>query len=177
MRVRDFAAEKGLVYVTSRRAYVGNYLIAAIFIVLLVVVMQKFNLSFTLFPRQPKELISTISILGFLAVISFLFEEPVIERLFRKYIVTGDEVIKLEGLIRKKRLAIAIGNIADVRVYKSFLGRLLNYGDVEVHGFKTEFVMKGMHNPEEIQRIIQNKINMFRRAVVSRRMEREENGE
>ena len=53
-------------------------------------------------------------------------------------------------------------NIADVSVRKGLIGRILNFGDIDVKGFKDEFTMKGLAKPEEVQRILQTKINLFR---------------
>lgn len=161
--------EKGVTYRASRRAYIGNYFIAIIFLVFLVLVYFRFDLSFTLFPRSFEQMYRSLAILLLLLPVAFLSEEPIIEGVVRRYVITNDEIIKVEGVLRKKRIVIPFANVADVSIKKSVFGRLFNYGDVEVTGLKEPIRMKAMINPELIQRIIQNKINLFRRRVLSKR--------
>lgn len=157
--------EKGLFYRASRRAYVGNYAVAILFLIFFLLVYQRFQLSFTLLPLTPDQAVSSLVVLGFLAVVSFLFEEPVFEGIVRHYIVTNHEVVKVEGILRKKRIVIPYGSVADVSIKKSVFGRIFNYGDLVIMGFKEPIIMKALINPELIQRIIQNKISLFRRRM------------
>lgn len=154
--------EKGLFYRTSRRAYVWNYVIVALLVFFFYLVFTRFGLSFSLTPRTFEQIWQTFFTLGILAAISFLIEEPVLEGVMRKYHITTNEIVKIEGLLRKKRLVVPMQNVADVSVRKSIIGRIFNFGDIDVKGFKDEFTMKGMANPEEIQKILQSKINLFR---------------
>jgi uncharacterized membrane protein YdbT with pleckstrin-like domain len=166
--------EKGVKYKTSRIAYIGNYLLAILIIFFLLLLIQKLNLGFFLFPKTLGQVFSTFLIIGFVGLTAYFIEEPVIERIIRHYVVTNNEVIKIEGIIRKKRIAIPYQSVADVRVTKSFVGRVFNFGNVEISGFKDSITMKGMRDPEEIYRIIQNKISRFRGGPRIRKIEYEE---
>ena len=167
--------EKGLFYKTSRRAYFWNYIIAGLVAVFLVLLVGRFDIGFSLVPRSLDQMLDTFVILGIASVILFLIEEPIMEGIIRKYHITTNEIVKIEGLLRKKRLVMPMQNIADVSIKKGILGRLLNFGDVDIRGFKDEFTMKGMANPEEIQRIVQAKLNLFRGASgMSKSRRREE---
>jgi membrane protein YdbS with pleckstrin-like domain len=166
--------EKGLMYKTARISYITNYCIVVLLIVFLFLLWQKFNLSFTFSPKTVEELTSVLIFFAFFIVIAYLIEEPAIERLIRQYLVTDDEVVKIEGIIRKKRIAIPYQSVADVRVIKGVIGRIFNFGNIEVSGFKDAITMKGLRNPEEIYRIIQNKIARFRGGPRIRRIKAEE---
>ena len=99
-----------------------------------------------------------------LALAAGMAEEPEWERILRRYIVTNNEIIKIEGLFTKKKTVIPYQTVADIRVTKTPLGRILNYGTVLVGGFKQgdDIVLKGMRNPDEVYRVIQNKVNLLR---------------
>ncbi len=169
--------EKGLFYKTSRRAYFWNYVMAGLVATFLILLVGRFDIGFSLVPRSINEMMDTFIILGILSVISFLVEEPIMEGFIRKYHITTNEIVKIEGLLRKKRLVVPIQNIADVSVKKGILGRIMNFGDVDIRGFKDEFTMKGMANPEEIQRILQAKLTLFRGTGGMSRSRRKENTE
>ena len=154
--------ERGITYKTSRVAYVQNYILAALLLVLFVLIYLNYPLNFTFFPKTPGEFTPTMIIFIFLIFITFMIEEPTIEQIIRKYIVTNNEVVKIEGLLRKNRITIPYQGVADVRVNKGIVGRIFNFGDIEVTGFKDAIIMKGIRNPEVIHKIIQNKIGMTR---------------
>lgn len=165
--------ERGIVYRASRRAYIGNYILAILLVIFFFLLYVRFvypiyGIGFTFFPHTINEMVPTLTILGMLAVIALLFDEPILAGIIRYYTVTNNEVIKIEGILRKKRVVIPFGNVADVTVKKSIFGRVFNYGDLEITGFREAIYMKAMINPELIQKIIQNKINMFRRHMIGK---------
>jgi uncharacterized membrane protein YdbT with pleckstrin-like domain len=129
------------------------------------------NLKFSLSPQDPKEYIPTVGILGFLALVIFLLEQPNIERWMRHYVITNNEIIRVEGIITKKRAAIPFQSVADVRFEKGLVGRIFNFGTVHVTGIGKDnvIIMRGMHNPEEVYNIIRNKINLMRKALIKRK--------
>jgi uncharacterized membrane protein YdbT with pleckstrin-like domain len=157
--------EKGLVYKTCRRSYFSNYILLVLVLILFVLVYLRtpYMREFALISRTPSQLTSTLLVLGFFAFMSFLLEEPTIERFIRQYHITSNEVMKVEGIISKKKIIIPHQSISGIKVNKSVVGRLLNYGSVEVHGFgNSALVMKGMNNPDEVYKIIENKVSQFR---------------
>lgn len=50
----------------------------------------------------------------------------------REYIVTNRRVIQIHGLVNKNVIDSSLEKVNDVRMSQSVLGRLLNYGDVEI---------------------------------------------
>jgi membrane protein YdbS with pleckstrin-like domain len=158
--------EKGAVYKTSRVAYMQNYVIAALVAILLVLIFPYLN--FTIFITNISELISYLIVFGLIIVITFMFEEPTIERWIRRYVVTNNEVMKIEGIIRKKKFAIPMQSIADVKLSKGIVGRIFNFGNIEIMGFKEGISMKGIRNPDEVLRMIENKVNLMRTKVIKR---------
>jgi len=161
--------EKGIKYKAARKAFMGNYFLATLAIFFFLLVALRFNLYFSLIPLSFDALINNIVILGFFWVISFMFEQPILEGMIRKYYVTPNEVIKIEGIFNKNRVALPYQSIADINVSKSFFGRIFNYGNVKVAGFKDSIEMRSMSDPEEIQKIIQNKINIMRESTINMR--------
>ncbi len=152
--------EKGSIYKTSRLAYLHNYALVGLVFVILILILPYLDIM--------KNITHFVIFFGLLIIAAGLSEEPEWERVFRKYIVTNNEVIKLDGFIRKKRFVMPFQSIADVRVSKGVVGRIFDFGHVSVVGFKDEIVMKGIKDPEQIQRIIQNKINMQREAFIKK---------
>jgi len=158
--------EKGNVYKTSRVSYISNYALVALAAVLLVMVWPYLNVK--IFFTSYADLLPFGIFSAFLLTITFLIEEPAIEQLMRKYVVTNNEVIKIEGLIRRKRISIPHGNVSDIRVKKGVWGRIFNFGDVEVTGFRENIVMKGVRNPDEIYRQVENKVSLMREGFIRR---------
>jgi len=154
--------EKGIVYKTSRIAYMHNYILVVLLLVLFFLTTPFFNIQFSLLPTTIEQLTSTMLVFLFVLFIVFLIEEPIIERIFRHYIVTSHEVVKIEGLIRKKRITIPFQSVVNVKNYKGILGRIFNFGNIQINASNLEIIMKGMRNPDEIQRIIENKISGVR---------------
>lgn len=50
----------------------------------------------------------------------------------REYVVTNRRVIQINGLVNKNVVDSSLEKVNDVRMSQSVLGRLLNYGDVEI---------------------------------------------
>lgn len=156
--------EKGTTYKTSRISYVSNYVLVIMAIVLLALIWPQ--LKVTLFFTTTRDVIAYGVFALFIVGIVFLMEEPGVEQIMRKYVVTNNEVIKIEGLLRKKRISIPHGNIADIRVKKGIWGRMFNFGDLEITGMKENISMKGLRNPDEIYRIIEHKVSLMREGFI-----------
>ncbi len=74
---------------------------------------------------------------GWLAALLFLiplgrFVIRFIDWSNREYIVTNRRVIQVEGTINKNVIDSSLEKVNDVRLTQSVVGRLLNYGDVEI---------------------------------------------
>lgn len=149
-----------MVYKTSFVSFVGNYILCALVVVFLLLLATQFELTFTFSPQTTYQLTSSLTILGAVLLIIILLEQPFFERVVRSYSVTDKEVIKEEGIIRKKNVSIPLQNIADVRMEKSVVGRILNFGDVIVTGMKDTIKIKGVKNPESIYHSIKSRIGL-----------------
>jgi len=166
--------EKGVVYKTSRVSYMSNYILLILFLLFLSLLWPYLNLNFYMIPKTPGELFSTMVIFVFILIATFLVEEPTVERIVRQYVVTNHEVTKIEGLLRKSKISIPYQSVADVRVEQGIIGRILNFGNVVVTGMVrsekaggTEaIIMKGVRNPNETYKVIQNKISLMRGAII-----------
>lgn len=162
--------ERGIVVKQSRISYFYNYLLIGLIAVLFVLCWFRFDLTFSLFPRTFEAFWKTFVVLGFFGLIAFLFEEPVIQRWFRYYVITNNEVILTEGILRKNRVIIPYQNLSNIDVYKGITGRIFNFGDITVVGFRNQIVMRGIKEPETFYRIINNKISIMRgtKEIVAR---------
>jgi membrane protein YdbS with pleckstrin-like domain len=154
--------EQGIVVKQSRISYINNYLLVALVLFFFLLSWSRFGLVFTLSPGGFEEVWKTVVVSGFAVVVVFLIKEPVIERWFRYYVITNNEVILTEGILRKNRIIIPYQSISNVDVYKGIIGRILDFGDVSVVGFKNQIIMRGVSEPELFYRIINNKISVMR---------------
>lgn len=166
--MENFENKDEITIKTSRIAYLNNYFIAALVIVFAILAKSEFGLSFSIFPGSVGELASTFIILGFFAAAAFLIEQPEWERFTKKYIITLNDVIAIEGLLTKRKVILPYGSISEVTVSKSIFGRMLNYGDLFLAAFRTgsDINMKGIRNASVIHEIIQNRINMIREGQI-----------
>ena len=159
---------KGIVVRRSKISYLYNYLLIGL--VAFLFVLSWFGLDLTFGFSTSSEIWKSIVILVFVGVIAFLFEEPTIDRWFRYYLITNSEIILTEGILRKNRIIIPYQSISNVDVYKGVPGRIFNFGDVTIVGFKNQVFMKGIRDPEVFYRIINNKISIMQgtKQVVAR---------
>lgn len=156
--------ERGIEIKRSRVSYFYNYILIILVIVFFALVWGEYELTFSLLPTTSTVFWKSMVVLGFVAAIGVLLEEPTIYRMFCNYMITNDEVIKIEGIIRKRRTLIPYQSVANVTVYKGVLGRILNFGDINITGFRNNINMEGIREPEVFYRIINNKIAVMRRA-------------
>ena len=149
---------------TSRIYFLGNYIIAGLVFLFVILLYFIFDLSFTLFPKTQEEMMSTLLILGISGIGLTMVEQPEWARFRSKFIVTMNEVIKHEGILNKERVVLPYATVADIRVERSMMGRILNYGTLSVSSFKagSDMVMKGVRHPEKIHVMIQNRVNLIR---------------
>jgi len=99
-------------------------------------------------------------------IAALMAAEPKIHGIMTHYKVSDSEVVKVEGILRKKRHSIPHQGIGQVRVSKGILGRILNYGTVEVEGQNesSTIAMRHVRNPDDIRRVIREKIDSYKVA-------------
>ena len=151
--------EKGIEYKTSRISHIHNYLLTIMLIFFLTLILPFFDLS--------SSLSQLITLAIFLVSLALVFE-PETQKILERYLITNAEVVKIEGLIIKKSIAIPYQSVADVRVIKGVAGRILNFGNIVVKGMKDDILMKGIRDPDVVCRVIQNKIALMKRGPIKK---------
>ncbi len=157
-----------MVIKTSRIYFIGNYILGILGIIFIILIYFNFHMKFSLVPKTVSELTSTMELLAMAGIVSFLLEQPEIERFRTRFFITMNEVIKEEGILRKERVILPYATVADVRVEMGVIGRFLNYGNLSVGSFKagSDMVMKGVRKPEKMHVMIQNRVNLIREGQI-----------
>jgi uncharacterized membrane protein YdbT with pleckstrin-like domain len=151
---------KGIKLKTSRIAYLSNYLLASLILILLLLALPFLKI-----------FVNTSHYIIFFAALIFtaiLLEEPEIRRFFRTYFITNNEVMKIEGIIRKNKLSIPYRNMTSVSFYKGVIGRIFNFGDISISAGQKELKLHGIRNPEEFVRIIENKVSLMKKETAKK---------
>jgi len=91
-----------------------------------------------------------------IALIFFLEPEGII--LYKSYRLGSDHISEIKGVFAKRITAIPYRAVADQRLKKGIIGRILNYGDVVITGSKTQIRMKGIRRPERIYEEIEKEL-------------------
>ncbi|MEM7821280.1 MAG: PH domain-containing protein [Candidatus Aenigmatarchaeota archaeon] len=136
-------------YKTSRVSYIPNYVLTILLITFISLIYLNFG-GGTFF---------VLLLCPSFFIIFFLVFEAEFEKIFREYRITEDGITKIEGVLSKKSTTIPYLNVSDVRLYKSVLGRMFKYGDVEIKGYNEEIKMRGIRNPEWLYERIKEKIS------------------
>lgn len=73
--------------------------------------------------------------------------------------VTSKRVLGKTGFIRRTSLDIVLGKVEAIRLSQTILGRVLNYGDIEVTGTGgTEEVLRFIPDPLAFRKVIQEQL-------------------
>jgi len=155
-------ADRGIRLQTSRLSYLYTYGLAVLVLVFFFLASSRFGIAFTFAPQTTLQVLNDIVFIVFVAAFVCFAGEADFERMTRQYVITNTEVVKVEGVLRKRRVIIPYQSVSNVEVYRSVLGRLAGFGDVNVIGFDAEINMKGMREPDTFYRIINNKIARMR---------------
>jgi len=135
----------------SRRSFIWNYIIGI-------------GLLFYLVLSGAILTLSLIWIYFFIALILIFFLEPEGILVYRYYLIEPDSVSEVKGILIKKKIAIPYRSIADERLKKGIIGRMLNFGDIIITGFKNEINFKGVKNPEKVYKMIEKKFAQYRES-------------
>lgn len=141
---------KGLKFKTSRISYVWNYFLLILLALFLILLLPYLNFG---------DLYSKIIFFILFSIGLILLLEPESEKLMKEYLITDNEIKKIEGIISKKEISIPYQSVADVTLIKSWVGKIFNFGDVFVKGVKGNIRIKGVKEPEKILKIIENRIS------------------
>lgn len=155
-------ADRGIRLQTSRLSYAYTYVLALLVAAFFFLAAPQFGLAFYAQPQTLVQTLDDVVCVIFLAAFVAFAGEADLERAMRSYVITNTDVVRVEGILRKSRTIIPYQSVSNVTVYKGVLGRLLNFGDVNVIGFDAEISMKGVRDPDTFYRIINNKIARMR---------------
>ena len=92
-------------------------------------------------------LIGAIGTILLLLPLSTMFRD-ILDWMNRQYIVTNRRVIHISGVLNKNVTDSSLRKITDVKMSKSFFGRIFNYGDIEILT-ASEFGANLFHRIEE----------------------------
>ena len=92
-------------------------------------------------------LIGAIGTILLLLPLSTMFRD-ILDWMNRQYIVTTRRVIQISGVLNKNVTDSSLRKITDVKMSKSFFGRIFNYGDIEILT-ASEFGVNLFHRIEE----------------------------
>ena len=130
---------------TSRRSFILNYLIG--FVLLL----------YLLFTDAILILPSFLSFV-FIILISIFFLEPEGAIVYNDYFIKEENLVEIKGIFSKKKIAIPYKSISNILVDKSILGRIFNFGDIQVNtmsAVNNSIILKGIKHPEKILNLIE----------------------
>ncbi len=131
-----------------RIAFLYNYFLAFLCILILILIGPKFS---------EKSFFVIFAII--VAIFIFLIQEPEIERISKFYTIDKKYVIKTEGILRKKRSVIPIKNIVNLKIEKGLVGRIFNFGNVEVVSSSGEKILiEKIRYPDRVFAILKKKI-------------------
>jgi membrane protein YdbS with pleckstrin-like domain len=150
---------EGTKYLTSFVSYMFNYFLIFLSTLFLFLLFREFNLRIALKPENFYEALPTVFFFAILTLISYLIQEPIFEKAVRQYYVSDSEIIKVEGIITKKRIVIPYQNVADIKLNQGLIARIFNYGDIVISGFRESIVMKGIRNPYPLYNKIKEKVS------------------
>jgi uncharacterized membrane protein YdbT with pleckstrin-like domain len=135
-------------YRTARISFIYNYILVLLLITFLFF-LPSFNLG---------KLIFLAAAYGAFLLIVLLLLEPEFMKTYRYYLLEEDQLSVIEGIFIRKKLSIPYEKITDTSVSRTIMGRVLNFGDVNVSGIRNDIVLKGMRNPIKVYREIQERI-------------------
>jgi membrane protein YdbS with pleckstrin-like domain len=94
-----------------------------------------------------------------LLIIGFVILDEILVRKLYTYEIDEAGIKETFMLFSKKETLIPYSNVTKVDLRKPFVGRLLNYGDIEVVGAgATKIVIKGIRNPERVYQEISKRL-------------------
>lgn len=98
---------------------------------------------------------------------AYRFLDRLVLFLTSEFAVTSKRVLGKTGFIRLKTLDIVLAKVEAIRIDQSILGRLLDYGDVEVTGTGgTEEVLRFIPGPLDFSKSIQEQLSALEDAKV-----------
>jgi uncharacterized membrane protein YdbT with pleckstrin-like domain len=138
--------EEALSFRTSRRSFILNYIIG-------------FGLLLYLLFSDAIILLPPFINFIFIFLISIFFLEPEGTIFYSNYFLKEENILEVRGILSKKKIAIPYKSITNILVDKSVLGRIFNFGNIQVSTMSSEdksIILKGIKHPEKILSLIEN---------------------
>lgn len=136
-----------------RISFVANYLMGSIALILVLLIHSIFEIPF------PALYIILIPII-------LLFLEPEYASIERTYLIRNDSISVTHGIISKTHEMIPWRLVGYTILKKNIIGRIFNFGDIIItsaSGTENKIVLKGIKNPEKYLKIIEKRIEKYRR--------------
>jgi uncharacterized membrane protein YdbT with pleckstrin-like domain len=102
---------------------------------------------------------ANLAVLFFLVIALYRLIDRVLFYVTSEFGVTSKRVLGKTGFIRRRSLDIVLAKVEAVRLSQSILGRILNYGDLEVTGTGgTEEVLRFIPDPLLFRKNVQEQL-------------------
>jgi len=137
---------------TSRRSFILNYLLGV-------------GLLFYLLFTDAMLILPPILTYIFILLISIFFIEPEAVIVYSNFHIKEENIVEVRGVLTKKRITIPYKSISNILVNKGVLGRIFNFGDIQVNsisGRENSIVLKGIKHPEKALNFIEKFIEIKR---------------
>jgi len=134
----------------SRISFIINY------------VLGVFLLSYLFLSGAMMKLPQILTIFFVLLILLFFFEPECIIQNY-SYFVDPDNITEIRGILTKTQISIPYRSISGERLRKSFIGKIFNYGSVIITSSNNEINIRGIRYPEKLYRMIEEKLNKFRK--------------
>lgn len=114
----------------------------------------------SMFPNSEDGYIALTIILALLAYSAYRLCDRLIVFITSEFAVTSKRVLGKTGFIRRKSLDIVLAKVEAIRLTQSILGRILDFGDIEVTGTGgTEEILAFIPAPLEFRKAIQEQLS------------------
>jgi hypothetical protein len=126
--VRHLLGENEKILLTSRQHWLllaGAIFLETVFILLITIGVTVALVNFSDYP-----VIAAGYILLIIPLISML--KDILEWLNHQYVITNRRVMQIAGVFNKSVIDSSLEKVNDVKMVQSFLGRIFNFGDIEI---------------------------------------------
>jgi len=108
----------------------------------------------------------TIIIGAFLIYATYRLLDRIVLYLTSEFAITSKRVLGKTGFLHRKSLDIVLAKVEAIRLSQSVVGRILDYGDIEVTGTGgTEEVLSFIPAPLEFRKTIQEQLSLLEQDV------------
>jgi uncharacterized membrane protein YdbT with pleckstrin-like domain len=99
----------------------------------------------------------------FIMLILLFFLEPESIISYYTYFMDPDNITEIRGILTKNQISIPYRSISGEKLRKSFIGRIFNYGSIIITSANNEINIRGIKNPEQLYRMIEEKLTKYRK--------------